>query len=89
MKKFLFVALIAASAVTSNAFGLFGGGRCGACPTRCERPVRSACPAPACTVDYQTAEQPTCVKMVPSYAPAECHKEIITTFTCPVGYEEA
>ena len=66
MKKLLLVALVAASAVTSNAFGLFGGGRCGSCPSRCERPVRS-CPAPACTVDYQEGEKPVCVKMVPGF----------------------
>ncbi len=88
MKKLLLVALVAAS-VTSGQL-LAWGGRCGFCPER-ERacpPRRMACPAPACTVDYQEGEKPTCVKMVPSYAPAECHKEIITTYTCPPGYEQ-
>ena len=81
MKKILTLSVLTLIAISgSSAFGWFGRG----CRTRCCAPT--CCPE----VKEVCEDKPMCEKVVCSTVCAEpcAHRECITTYTCPDGYEK-
>lgn len=90
MKKLLFAALLVLGLNTQvNAFFRNGNRCCGQSAVVAAPSCATRCSAPACDFKEIVAEKPRCVKYVEVEEPALCHKETITTFSCPAGTTEA